>query len=112
MFGELRNGDKLGLGPGFNLISPYYYSSGRIAYKQFYGEYSSWIRCPSKLLKLMIVPDSPSLPFDPSNMFLRPYLGKGYIYRFTSMLLAALYLHLLKSGELSLYYMLGWGEVL
>lgn len=80
-FWELRNGGKLGLGPGLNLIRPFYYFSGRIVNKQFYGDYSFWIRCPSKPLKLIIVPDSPSLPFDPSNLFYFPILAKVIFMR-------------------------------
>lgn len=92
-------GGRLGLGPGFSLIRPYYYSSGRIANKQSYGEHSFWVRGLSQPSMLIVMPDSPNLLFEPVNFFLLPHLGKGYIYGATSMLQAVSHLCFLKAGE-------------
>lgn len=105
-FKGLRYGDRLGLGPGFNLIGPYHYYSGRIANKQSYGDYSSWVGCLSKPLKLILMSDFPSISFDPCIFFSLPHLGEGYIYRVTPVLPTASHLHLLKAGEKAVCYLL------
>lgn len=104
--GGLKYGHRLGFGPRINLIGPYHCYNGSIPNKKSYGDCSSWVRCLSKPLRLILMSDFPSISFDPFIFFFfPPHLGEGYIYKVTPVLPTASHLYLLKAWEKTVCYL-------